>query len=411
MTVLLQEQLGRPRTAVVVGALTPAQRAVLEQRCPGCVDTGAPTDAAVRSVAGRRFDLAVVCGWLTVEEWTRALRAAREVLEDGGHVLVLGRLGSLEVPSALVAADLELLRQVGPPDSFAERVVTSVAAAARARWDGARGWDALHRVAAGLRGRTPDAAHALWVARKPPKPGPLSLTVGMLTLNEEQSVARMVQGIRSVVPDARILLVDSSSDRTPEMARELGARVVRQVPAQGHGPAMERLMYEAAQESDALVCIDCDGTYPLEAISTVRAHLERGADLVNATRITRSPKTMPRANLLANRVMAASVRVAHGLPTSDVHSGLRGFRSSMVRGFAFDGSGDGLPLDTLILPARSNYRVVEFPIDYFDRTGASKNHRVRGVAWTYRRILGAFAAGRRVTPNAPNYRVLEAEER
>ena len=66
--------------------------------------------------------------------------------------------------------------------------------------------------------RDPDrfAADHVWVARLPPKRGPLTLTVGMLTLNEIESVEQMIDDIRAVAPDAKILLVDSSSDRTPE---------------------------------------------------------------------------------------------------------------------------------------------------------------------------------------------------
>ena len=44
------------------------------------------------------------------------------------------------------------------------------------------------------------------VARKPPERRSLSLTVGMLTMDEEQSVSRMIHEIRELVPDAQILL-------------------------------------------------------------------------------------------------------------------------------------------------------------------------------------------------------------
>jgi glycosyltransferase involved in cell wall biosynthesis len=253
--------------------------------------------------------------------------------------------------------------------------------------------------------RDPDrfAADHVWVARLPPKRGPLTLTVGMLTLNEIESVEQMIDDIRAVAPDAKILLVDSSSDRTPELAKAKGARVVRQLPPQGHGPAMERLMYEAAQDTEALIYLDCDFTYPTEMIPVIRKVLEDGADVVNASRTAKFQAAMPMPNFLANRFMAASAQVAHGLPTTDVHSGMRGYRCSLIRGFSFDGSGDAIPLDTLILPAKSGYRVVEFPIDYKERMGVSKLAKVRGVLWTYIRIAGAFGQGRRVGGRHSHY--------
>ena len=60
----------------------------------------------------------------------------------------------------------------------------------------------------------------------------------------------------------------------------------------------------------------------------------------------------------------------HGIPTCDVHSGMRAYRSSVMRAFDFDGEGDALPIDTLLFPAKCGYRVVELPIDYNERVGA-----------------------------------------
>lgn len=113
---------------------------------------------------------------------------------------------------------------------------------------------------------------------------------------------------------------------------------------------------------------------------------------------------MPLANYLANRTFAATARVVNGLPTTDVHSGMRGYRSSVIRAFAFDGEGDALPLDTLILPARAGYRVVEFPIPYAERGGVSKLRKLAGTAWTFVRI--ARAVGRGDPPR--RYEVLRA---
>src|SRR5262249_52721889 len=97
------------------------------------------------------------------------------------------------------------------------------------------------------------------VARRPPARRKMSWTVGMLTMNEEESVEAMIGEIRKFAPDAQILCVDSSTrDRTPEIARSLGARVLRQVPPRGHGPAMELLMYSAAAQSEMLIYLDCD---------------------------------------------------------------------------------------------------------------------------------------------------------
>ena len=155
-------------------------------------------------------------------------------------------------------------------------------------------------------------------------------------------------------------------------------------------------MYEAALESDALIYIDCDFTYPTNMIPRLRRLLEEGADVVNASRTATYPKAMPIPNFLANRTFAATAQAVHGIPTTDVHSGMRGYRSSVIRAFSFDGEGDALPLDTLILPARSNYHVIEFPIEYSERLGFSKLAKLRGTVWTFLRIASAVGKGSRV---------------
>jgi SAM-dependent methyltransferase len=240
------------------------------------------------------------------------------------------------------------------------------------------------------------SAEHVVVGRVPTKPGPLSLTVGMLTMDEEQSIEPMIGEIRAVAPDAKILIVDSSlKDQTPYIAERLGARVIRQLPPRGHGPAMEVLMYAAAKQSDALIYLDCDFTYPPNVIPTIRKILESGADVVNASRTRRRPEAMPLANFLANRSFALTARVMHGIPTTDLHSGMRGYRSSLIRSFAFDGEGDAIPIDTLLWPTKCGYNVVEIPIEYQERVGFSKLRKMAGTIWTFIRLAKTLRVGTR----------------
>ena len=130
----------------------------------------------------------------------------------------------------------------------------------------------------------------------------MKLTVSMITLNEEGAVAKVVEDIRRVVPDAEIFLVDSSKDRTAEIAQQLGCRVLKQFPPRGYGPAMDRAVRDARGE--VVITLDCDDTYPVEEIPRLVHLIEEGSDLVNATRLAKRPKAMPFANYFANRVFA-----------------------------------------------------------------------------------------------------------
>ncbi|HEX3851337.1 MAG TPA: methyltransferase domain-containing protein [Polyangiaceae bacterium] len=246
------------------------------------------------------------------------------------------------------------------------------------------------------------------VARKKPKPGPLSLTIGMLTMDEEPSVARMIDEVRKHAPDAKILLVDSSlKDQTPVIAERMGARVLRQLPPRGHGPAMELLMYEAAQQSDALIYLDCDFTYPPPVIVDIKRILETGVDVVNAARVRTRPAAMPLPNYLANKTFVLLAQLLNGMPVADLHSGMRGYRSSVIRAFSFDGEGDALPIDTVLWPARSGYHVVEVPIEYQERVGASKLRKVSGTVWTFIRLASTLRVGTRRSETYDSWETLD----
>lgn len=443
----LVQNLGRPRTALEIGANIGLNGQVVRQsgahvvgletdaasleRARDLFDeahlaTDLDSDAAFQSVAGRTFDLVILDRTLHAVRDRRAfLERLKGSLTDGGHIVACVASHGEQAPNGGTVADwVDELERAGLQVMRVDvNPWISRAVALKLGWYDGRYHENDLKTTFTMSGRfayqhavrpverlvalsAPQqlASEYIIVARVPPKPGKLSLTVGMLTLNEEESVERMIDDIRAAAPDAQIVIVDSSSDSTPELARKKGARVVRQLPPRGHGPAMACLMYEAARETEALIYLDCDFTYPTSEIARLRKVLESGVDMVNASRTATYPKAMPVPNFLANRFFAAVASAAHGVPTTDVHSGMRAYRSSMVRAFAFDGSGDALPLDTLILPARSNYEVVEFPIEYNERVGVSKLAKLRGTVWTFIRIARAVGHGKRVRPGE-HYRV------
>ncbi|HYC59583.1 MAG TPA: glycosyltransferase family 2 protein [Thermoanaerobaculia bacterium] len=216
----------------------------------------------------------------------------------------------------------------------------------------------------------------------------MKLTVSMITMNEEGAVAKVIKDIQRVAPDAEVLLVDSSKDRTAEIAEELGARVIKQFPPQGYGPAMDRAVREAS--GDVVITLDCDDTYPVEAIPELRRLVEQdGYDLVNTTRVHKRPKAMPFANFLANRFFALGARVLHGLKTTDVHSGMRAYRKSMIDRVQWTAKGAALPVDMYVIPHRMGFRTIEIPIDYRERIGTTTLHRFSSTVWTFKRLWNA----------------------
>jgi glycosyltransferase involved in cell wall biosynthesis len=223
------------------------------------------------------------------------------------------------------------------------------------------------------------------------------VVVAMISRNEAAAVGPVLDAIRAAAPAAAILLVDSSTDDTAAVAEARGATVIRQIPPRGYGPAMMTALRAAAERSDVVVTLDCDGTYPADRIPALAALvLDEGWDVVNATRLGRRPEAMPLPNWLANTLFAAATRALHGLRVTDVHTGMRAYRSSLLRAVDFQAEGPALPVELLIKPARLGYRVVEVEIPYGQRIGDSTLDRFDSTVWTLRRILRLTRVGRRV---------------
>ncbi|HEX7420949.1 MAG TPA: glycosyltransferase family 2 protein [Thermoanaerobaculia bacterium] len=226
----------------------------------------------------------------------------------------------------------------------------------------------------------------------------MKLTVAMITRNEERAIEKVVRDIHRVVPNAEILVVDSSHDSTADIAEKLGCRVIRQFPPQGYGPAMDRAVREGS--GDIVITLDCDDTYPVNVIPELVRRIEGGADLVNTTRVKRRPKAMPFANFIANRVFALGARILHGIHTTDVHSGMRAYRKSMIERVQWDPRGPALPVDMIVIPYRMGFRVDEIPIDYRERVGATTLNRWQSTVWTFKRLWKARKVERLPPPAA-----------
>ena len=214
------------------------------------------------------------------------------------------------------------------------------------------------------------------------------ISVAMITMNEEKAVAQVMADIRAALGqrEYEVVIVDSSKDRTPEIAAELGARVIRQFPPQGYGRAMGRVLKES--RGDVVVTLDCDGTYPAAEISRIADMvLEGECDLVNASRLEERPATMPWPNYAANWLFAATGRVLLGVRSTDLHSGMRAYSREIIERVEFDSNGPALPVDLLLKPALAGFRIREIFIPYGERIGVTTLRRFESTIWTFRRIL------------------------
>jgi len=204
----------------------------------------------------------------------------------------------------------------------------------------------------------------------------MKVSVCMGTKNEEKAVAGVIRDIRKAWPGAEIVIVDSSTDRTPQIARKLGARVISQ-PPKGYGIALRAALLAA--KGDIIVTTDCDGTYPMEKIPEMVALVEKGCDVVSASRFKGKGviRNMPLFNQFGNRMFALATNILYGTNITDITTGLRAFRKDVIRSFDWT-ENVGLSLELLFKPARTGCKIAEVEMEYKPRLGEVKLNPITG---------------------------------
>ncbi|MFB6196004.1 MAG: dolichyl-phosphate hexose transferase [Haloplanus sp.] len=210
------------------------------------------------------------------------------------------------------------------------------------------------------------------------------VAVVMGTYNEEAAIGSVLADIDRVTDGrAEVVCVDGSSDRTPEIARGMGARVIEQEP-QGYGVAVRKAVL--APDRPVVVTTDCDDTYPMERLPDFLDLINEGYDVVSGDRITPGAETMPALNRAGNRAFAALASLLLGRRLHDVTTGMRAYRRDLLQRIEWT-ENTGLSAELLMRPVARDYRVTEMPIDYRERAGETKLDPFRGGAAIAKSIL------------------------
>ncbi len=213
-----------------------------------------------------------------------------------------------------------------------------------------------------------------------------NVTVLMITKEEERAVRKVISDIKKDVPGAKILIVDSSKDNTPKIARQSGAKVIRQYPPRGYGPAMLKGLLSS--DTDYVVTMDCDNTYPTRFIPKLIKVISQDYDVVGTSRLSGGkPKHMPYLNYIANKVFNFVATVVFQRNIQDVHSGMRVYRKKLIREIRWDGEKSAFPVELLLKPIELGYKWIEIPIEYNKRLGFTSLDRLGSTYWTFIRIL------------------------
>ena len=195
------------------------------------------------------------------------------------------------------------------------------------------------------------------------------VSVVMGTYNEAEAIGTVLSDIEEITDgQAEVVCVDGSSDRTPEIAREHGARVIEQEP-QGYGVAVREAIL--APDRPIVVTTDCDDTYPMEQLPEFLELINRGYDVVSGDRLYHGAEAMPAFNRLGNHLFALGASALMGKHVHDTTTGMRAYRRDVVESIEWT-ENTGLSAELLIRPLMRGYEVREHPIEYRERAGESK---------------------------------------
>lgn len=206
----------------------------------------------------------------------------------------------------------------------------------------------------------------------------IEITVIIPTLNEEISIHRCISKILAVFREhdleGEIIVSDSSTDRTPEIAASLGAKVIR--PEQrGYGAAYLAGFRHA--RGKYVVIGDGDDTYDFSQIPELVEPLKHGADMVIGSRFSgkiRSGAMTPLHQYIGNPILTWMVNVLFHADFSDVHSGFRAIRKEALGRLDLRSPGMEFASEMMVRARQKNLVIEEVPITYYPRQSPSKLH-------------------------------------
>lgn len=196
----------------------------------------------------------------------------------------------------------------------------------------------------------------------------MDLTFVFPCLDEENTLGQCIERVKTSLSaaddlDFEIVVADNgSSDRSVEIARSLGARIV-DVETRGYGAALQGGIAEA--KGEYVMFADADSTYIYEdALALYRAARKDNADMSIASRLNGSIEdgAMPLLHrYLGTPVLTGSINLFFRGNISDCNSGFRCVRRSSYSQWDLRSTGMEFIGEISIKSLKAGARIVEIP--------------------------------------------------
>jgi glycosyltransferase involved in cell wall biosynthesis len=216
-----------------------------------------------------------------------------------------------------------------------------------------------------------------------------------------RTLERTVSGIPRDWVDQIILVDDSSTDETVELARQLPLRLIWHPHQVGYGGNQKTCYLDALQEgADVVVMLHPDGQYEPELIPRmIEPILEGRADLVLGSRLAEPGQAladgMPRWKYVANRFLTTLENKAMRTDFSELHTGYRAYSKRLLMTVPFLRNSPDFVFDSELLFQAAHFElpITEVPArgHYFNDASSVgfRSGLVYGVKtlWTAARYL------------------------
>jgi len=221
-------------------------------------------------------------------------------------------------------------------------------------------------------------------------------------LNEELVIGEFVdwcrQGLAELGRPWQILIVDSSTDRSAEIAEAHGAEVLR-VPKRGLGRAYIDALPHI--RGDYVILGDCDLTYDFRELKPFVQKLDEGNDFVMGSRFkgTIESGAMPALHrYFGTPVTTWILNFMYGTRYSDIHCGMRGLTREALEKMHLESQSWEYASEMVLKAARMDMKIAEVPVHFYkDREGRLSHHKRSGwlspwiAGWSNLRSMFLYA--------------------
>jgi glycosyltransferase involved in cell wall biosynthesis len=215
------------------------------------------------------------------------------------------------------------------------------------------------------------------------------VSVIVAALNEEDAIAQVIRGVPRNIADEIIVVDNGSTDRTAEVARAAGARVVHE-PNSGYGRAFRAGLRAISPGCEIVVFLDGDGSdYPEVMSKLIQPVTEGTYDFVisSRTRGQREHGSMNFHQVFAGYLVGLILWALYGVQFTDMGP-FRAIRRDALEGLQLREETYGWPLEMQMKAARAGLRILEVPVDYRRRVGGQSK-----IAGT---VFGSIKAAARI---------------